>query len=167
MTSVAEYKRFLIHDFETGYQRLSNCLTYLDGYEEFRPYERVVGQPSFSRIVSLYDEEITWAADIAMEWWVSVVSTCVERISDRDAALREAYGRFPAGPASRPEVITAVRDTWLEVARVNAKLSQPERLRPECAVLESQHSAAVNVTFIVLTAMPYWPIGIDDNGNWC
>lgn len=103
----------------------------------------------------------------AAKWWKSLVDVQQTKGTSREDAIHAAFDRRLAGPASAPEVVTLVRKTWLECTELNATLEESERVPPEVVLLgwllEGKHMDFVTL----ITCMPYWPLGLDENGNWC
>ncbi|KIG12825.1 hypothetical protein DB30_00988 [Enhygromyxa salina] len=77
-----------------------------------------------------------------------------------------AYLDAPVGPVADPHVIGVIRAYWLACEAINAKLPHSARVAPERMLLawlvDGRHDSWVRL----LTAMPYWPIGLDAEGRW-
>lgn len=85
----------------------------------------------------------------------------------RDEALDEAYAQRAAGPASAPEFVWFIRHFWLRVDALNRTLPLERRVAPQDLLLGWLAEAGDDESVELATAMPYWPIGLDDQGQWC
>lgn len=111
--------------------------------------------------------EARWATDQAIEWWRSVVEGFREpKMSWADAA-KATYRQWPSGPASSEYVVSVVRRHWLASEKINLGLSADDKVLSEDFLLGTLDPQIHSRIVLVLTAMPYWPIGLDENGNWC
>jgi hypothetical protein len=115
-----------------------------------------------------YAEELDRACATAIAWWNNLVRRSMARDGlDEMQAMRFNYEQRPAGPASRPEVVFVVRDYWLRTVALNETDRQHTGVAPQVLLLGWLPGNAHPDLYSVLTAMPYWPIGLDENGNWC
>ncbi len=125
------------------------------------------GTDAHRKIFKTYLAELQPAYNAAAEWWSSLIDSQMEDGGTRQDAIQASLDRRLAGPASAPEVVSLVRDTWLECTALNATLGEADRVPPEVLLLgwlvEGQHDDFVTL----ITCMPYWPLGLDENGNWC
>jgi hypothetical protein len=101
------------------------------------------------------------------EWWSSLVDAQMEEGVTRAEAIDLAFEKRLAGPAAAPEFVSLVRGTWLDCARLNAKLPEADQVPPEELMLGWLLDRNEEKFVQLLTCMPYWPIGLDENGNWC
>jgi hypothetical protein len=112
-------------------------------------------------------QEVSWAADQAIDWWRTIADGFRDPgLSWADAA-RQAYQQWPSGPASSEYIVSVVRRHWLNCERLNAGLPTRAVIWPEDFLLGTLDPQVHHRVLLVLTAMPYWPIGLDENGNWC
>lgn len=120
-------------------------------------------QAQFAR----YCADFATVYPLAEEWWEGLVGAFLDEGLDRPGAVDEAYDKRPAGPASAPEFVWLVRHHWLEFDAINRRLEPQDRVPPETCLLgwlvEEKREDYVRL----LTCMPYWPIGLDAQGNWC
>ncbi|RAZ71672.1 hypothetical protein [Mesorhizobium atlanticum] len=121
---------------------------------------------SYRQLFLSYIEELDRACAIAIAWWNNLVRRSMERDGlDEMQAMRFNYEQRPAGPASRPEVVFVVRDYWLRVVALNETNRGQTGVAPQILLLS--WLPGNGHLYGILTAMPYWPIGLDENGNWC
>ena len=92
------------------------------------------------------------------QWWAGIVSV--------RGSVEAAYLHTPVGPVVDPHVIGVIRAYWLACEAINATLPLCARVAPERMLLawlvDGRHDSWVRL----LTAMPYWPIGLDAEGRW-
>ncbi|TPM05439.1 hypothetical protein FJ960_13680 [Mesorhizobium sp. B2-3-11] len=123
---------------------------------------------SYRELFLSYVDELDRASAIAIAWWNNLVRRSMERDSlDEMQAMRFNYEQRPAGPASRPEVVFVVRDYWLRVVALNHANRGQTGVAPQILLLGWLPGNGHLDPYGILTAMPYWPIGLDENGNWC
>ena len=101
--------------------------------------------------------------EFVSEVWESDLDEMIESGSSVGEAIQFKLDNCAAGPAEHPHLVWLVRKYWLACAEIDAA----SRVRPEVFLLKwlIDHGHRDYVT--LLTAMPYWPIGLDENGNWC
>lgn len=113
-----------------------------------------------------YVQRLSEAVINAVSWWNRLVDIRMKRGEAKQIAIRENYLLRPAGPASYPEIIGVVRKFWLECDQLNSALSPNQRIPPEVFLLKLLEVKRLNMLIAVLSGMPYWPIGLDRDGNW-
>jgi hypothetical protein len=114
-----------------------------------------------------YCEESDLVTCAASNWWAETLDARQRLAGERDRAARQAWIDRPAGPASFPGLVALVRDFWLACHNLNLESVLAERVPPEVFLLQwliedGNYQQAVDV----LACMPYWPIGLDREGNW-
>lgn len=118
----------------------------------------------------LYEEylaDFVMAYEVAEEWWRSCVSAHVSAGVPRSLAIDTAFEKRLAGPASAPEFVWFIRLYWLLCDEINRGLPEWDRVPPQVFLLGWLVDDGLNDYVQLVTAMPYWPIGLDENGNWC
>jgi hypothetical protein len=98
------------------------------------------------------------------EWWTAMLAMEKSRGASDPEALRGLYTRRPAGPASHPGTIRVVRKYWLACDTTNR--SDSPFVAPEVFLIAWLVERRMEREIVVLTGMPYWPIGMDAEGNW-
>lgn len=105
-------------------------------------------------------------ARAAFDWWAETVEARRRLLQDEDRAVREAWRSRPAGPGAFPGVVAVVRDYWLACDELNRQVPEERRVSPEMFLLgwlsDQMHTDRIRV----LSCLPYWPIGLDREGNW-
>jgi hypothetical protein len=114
-----------------------------------------------------YRGEVDLVTGVALRWWEETLEARKELGPNERQAIREAWIARPAGPASFPGLVSLVRDFWLSCHALNTQCDVEDRVPPEVFLLQwliedGDYQQAVNV----LACMPYWPIGLDRDGNW-
>ena len=157
-----------IHDVTRGIQRLLSAPRDLPPSAPWMdpPIDKSAASEAHRALFNEYLEFMQDAVTIAEDWWEGMIRAKVEAGSDRRTAINAAYnGRF-SGPASRPEVVWTLRTFWLRCVAVNREVPELQRVPPEVFLLhwllDGQHDEWVQV----ITGMPYWPIGLDQQGDW-
>ena len=113
-----------------------------------------------------YLEYMHDAMALAETWWAGLIQAARESGLGEAEAVKKAYTRRFAGPVTRPEIVWTIRTFWLRCVEINHAVPDHERVPPEVFLLhwlaDGEHDEWVQV----LTAMPYWPMGLDEDGNW-
>ncbi len=165
---MADDREIVRHDVELGWKRLFHAPKDVRDPANLilKTPKHVACPESMQPLFDSYREEMGWAVDQALDWWRGIVETEQGRAggSLHDAALR-AYDTWPAGPAANEMAVSTVRRYWLAADKA-ARTASPGIL-PEDFLLASLDRKRDAGIILVLTAMPYWPIGLDENGNWC
>jgi hypothetical protein len=159
----------IVHNVEKGVRQLlaapSDLAEFLPPQGRAKPI--AAATPAHQELFRAYVADFPTAYFIADSWWKGCVEAYTELGHSREEAVDLAYDRRLAGPASAPEVVWFVREYWLDCARLNASLPEADRVPPEVVLLgwlvEENHTEYVKL----VTCMPYWPMGLDDKGNWC
>jgi len=127
---------------------------------------RTAGLPPYLSLFAEYEEVISIVVSVALEWWAGTIEARAGLSSNADEAIREAWMARPAGPAAYPGFVALIRDYWLACDNLNKQVPQSQRVSPEdfllSWLLDGRHEREVKV----LACMPYWPIGLDADGNW-
>ncbi|MFY2556012.1 hypothetical protein ACN469_00055 [Corallococcus terminator] len=113
-----------------------------------------------------YEEFLEAAMLIAFDLWEGRIQVRVERGLDPDAALNDAYSTFFAGPAACPQLVWVLRTYWLKCVALNRTVPPDERVPPQVLLFGWVMQAGQDDWVQVLTAMTYWPMGIDADGHW-
>ena len=157
-----------IHNVDKGVSRL---YTAPDDLESIPPHGRALAFEQASaehrRLFAAYVADFAEVYDVAAEWWSSLVDAQMPEAGSREEAVEMAFDRRLAGPAAAPEVVSLVRSIWLECAAINAARPEAERVPPQVLLLGWLVETGRRDFVQLLTCMPYWPIGLDENGNWC
>jgi hypothetical protein len=160
---------FILHDVERGWRRLHHAPKDVRGTmpNYLDTPAHLPCRPGLSSLHKLYLDDLEPSVDMAVERWRDIVDTHRDGGGTlREAALK-AYGGWPAGPAAGDSVVSVVRTYWLACAEQNRRLPPEDGMFPEDFVLATLDRKRHERAVLVLTAMPYWPIGLDENGNWC
>ena len=114
-----------------------------------------------------YLEDLPEAYRIASEWWDECVEAQINQGLGEADAVDAAFDLRLAGPMSSLEVVWFIRYHWLRFAALNLELDRAERVPAQTAMLSWLVDDDLRDYVQLLTCMPYWPIGLDENGNWC
>jgi hypothetical protein len=99
-------------------------------------------------------------------WWKTIIDVETGRAGDRRIAERTIRSRYSVGPAAHVGVIAVLRRFWLSCAALNIRSTPLERLPPEELLLGMLLSPPNEDLARFLSDLPYWPIGLDADGNW-
>lgn len=101
----------------------------------------------------------------AIDWWEGRTQVFTDEFGSAKRARLENWREFPAGPVSDPYVVAVLRETWLACAALNRN-PEMQPVAPEHLLLQWIVDDEDMATAELLSAMPYWPIGLDRAGNW-
>lgn len=119
--------------------------------------------PAFQQIYAAY-RDVLWDAHlIAVPWWENTINAQEGLGLSRADAVKASFDKRMAGAASHPRVVQVIRDAWLRTAA----LGRNGPVAPEQLLLQWLIDAGESDLVTLVACMPYWPIGIDDEGNWC
>jgi hypothetical protein len=113
-----------------------------------------------------YREEVDFVTAVALEWWQETLDARKRLQPDEKRALRKAWIDRPAGPASYPGLVSLIRDYWLLCHRLNEETPKDQKVLPWTFLLGWLLDGNYQQCVSVLACMPYWPIGMDERGNW-
>jgi hypothetical protein len=86
-----------------------------------------------------------------------------ESQADAELYFKENY---PIGTVAFGRVIEALRRFWLEVDAVNRKVDEGARVAPEEFLLAWLPDGTNDDLAEFLSALPFWPIGLTEDGKW-
>lgn len=114
-----------------------------------------------------YARELELALTEAERWWARELHLRdAQGMTSREAA-DDVFAAHPCGPVSHPRVLGVIQAYWVLCEEINAAMPASARRVPPEQLLLGWLVDGHHVTWIeVLTAMPYWPIGIDAAGQW-
>lgn len=158
----------ILHRVQQGLTRLLSLPRDLDETwtRPNQPVHPSAASGGHRKLFQEYEKELDENIKIALDWWKGRLNVKQDREKlDRIEALRAMYTETVAGPVS-PEIIWVVRKYWLECEKLNNSLPKPQWIPPEVFLLtwlmDGKHEQALEV----LSGMIYWPIGLDEYGNW-
>ena len=125
------------------------------------------GSTAHQTLFRQYIKALEAAKEDAESWWGSLIYTEQKRVGDRDQAVVNVTARRPTGPMSHGASDAVVREYWLKCDALNRKAKNPEeRVAPEEFLLLWLVNNRLTALAEFLADMPYWPIGMDEDGNW-
>ena len=74
--------------------------------------------------------------------------------------------RRPAGCVVHPKVIHTIRHFWLACLRTNESLRPQDQVAPEAFLLRWLEQAEEPELTEFVATLPFWPMGMDEQGNW-
>jgi hypothetical protein len=132
---------------------------------DYAPHSR--GSAAHQALFRQYVKALTAAKEDAEDWWESLIEREEQRVGDRDQAVENVTERRPTGLMSLGASDAVVREYWLKCDALNRKTKNPEeRVPPEEFLLLWLVNNRLNELAEFLADMPYWPIGMDEDGNW-
>lgn len=123
--------------------------------------------PPLRELFANYRNDLKLVYDIAALWWEGTVEAQEDLGLDPEEALKEAFDTRLAGPAAHPNVVWIVRSYWLLCSDTDPKSVAYGQAYPEEILLQWLIDAGETELVRLIACMPYWPIGLDENGNWC
>jgi hypothetical protein len=159
----------IVHNIDKAVRQLLGAPTDLYGgiTDQGREIPLAQASPGHQALYRQYIEDFAEAYEIGDAWWQDCVDAFELDGYSRHEAVDLAYGKRLAGPASAPEVVWFFRTYWLSFDEANRALPAADRVPPQVAMLGWLVKEGRDDYVRLLTCMPYWPIGLDENGNWC
>lgn len=106
---------------------------------------------------ALSEAERTWAHELAHR---------EARGSTREQALDDLYSRR-VGPAGHPRVLGVIQAYWALCHEINhALVDATHHVAPENLLLGWLRDGRRDSWLEILSALPYWPVGLDADGKW-
>lgn len=158
-----------VHNIDKGISRLYCSPTDFDlSFSQGAPTPLDKATPAHRLIFKEYLEALKRVYPIAEAWWSSLIDAQMkEAAGHRPSATEAAFLQRIAGPASDPQFVALIREFWLRVAAQNASLVEADRVPPQVLLLGWLVETGESDFVRIVTCMPYWPIGLDEKGNWC
>ena len=155
----------ILHNVDSGIKRLLAAPK--DIFFDRPTVSRVTWSSASAEHQQLFERyclEVTHAVSVAEAWWTDMLSQSQARGASSAEALRSLYDRRAAGPASHPAIIRVVRHFWLACDALDN--SYLPTVMPAIFLIEWLIERRMTRELVVLSSMPYWPIGIDADGQW-
>ena len=127
------------------------------------PYERA--SEAHRKLFDEYVPLLQQGYDEAVPWWEGTVRAQSSGAEIDQDALDEAYDIRMAGPAADPRIVWILRLVWMRCDRLN-HADPSNAIRPEYLMVQWLVDAGKSDLARLLSCMPYWPIGLDADGNW-
>ena len=125
------------------------------------------GSAAHQALFKQYVKDLKAAKADSEDWWESLIDTEEERVGDREQALENVNQRRPTGLMSLGASDAVVREYWLKCDALNRKTKNPEeQVAPEDFILRWLMDNRLDALAEFMAEMPYWPIGMDEEGNW-
>jgi hypothetical protein len=125
------------------------------------------GSAAHRALFSQYVKDLKEAKEESEAWWQSLIDTEEKRTGDRAQAEEKVNERRPTGLWSLGASDAVVREYWLKCDALNRKTKDPDlRVAPEDFLLRWLAEKHLDELAEFFAGMPYWPIGMDEDGNW-
>lgn len=158
-----------LYGTENGVRRLLAAHLDLDQYSDWPGTDRSLSTASADER-ELFDGYVLMLRqmyELCEPWWESTIAAQQINGRSREEAVEAAFLKRLAGPASHPSVVWVIRAFWLDRAKQNQRMPPDQWVRPEIVLLQWLIDAGETELVRLVACMPYWPIGLDESGNWC
>lgn len=157
-----------IHNIDRGIYRLLHAPKDIPGGTPVSNFDGPIGEadPEFYIFFKIYLEGFPILYPLCDRWWKGCVAAAESPDRTREEALSIAYEARAAGPASAPEFVWFIRRFWLDCDALNKKLPLEKRVAPEVVLLKWLIDTGEQDYLQLITCMPYWPIGLNAQGDW-
>jgi hypothetical protein len=124
--------------------------------------------PEHQQLFHTYRREIAAAATQAIREWDAEIDWLTQHEAKPEQAIRERWMSTPAGPAARPFFVALIRKFWLTCDALNARVPTQRAVPPEAFMVTwlRETLPAGADALRVLACVPYWPLGMDEDGHW-
>jgi hypothetical protein len=158
-----------LHNVQKGVYQLLNAPSDVEGGTPVSDYDGSAADAheDLRKLFSAYRNGYRFFYPHAERWWKGCVAAELTEKRTRYEALQAAFERRLAGPASAPEFVWFIRYFWLRCDGINKKLPLEHRVAPEVVLLKWLVDAGDQDYVTLITCMPYWPMGLDEQGEWC
>lgn len=129
--------------------------------------KREEASEKYQDLFSTYTKSLHQACEEAANWWENTIIALRERSKcTHDEAIEESFNRRLAGAASHPKVVSVVRTFWLRCQDLN-KANGSDCVYPKVLLLKWLVDSGEKELTKLVACMPYWPMGLNDLGEWC
>lgn len=154
------------HGTQRGLERLLGA-----GFDlRARPFKNVALEHAseFHRLAfNSYLRGLERALNHAERWWARELGQRERGGSSAEQAREDAYAAHVVGPVGHPRVIGVIQAYWALCDEINTALIEVDRhVAPEQMLLAWLRDGRHQTWVDALTAMPYWPVGLDAAGRW-
>lgn len=122
--------------------------------------------PAHRVLFSNYVSDLRPLARAALDEWNAEVHAVATRTHDLKAATQQHWETFPAGPASRPEFVALIRRYWLACDALNRESGSAVAPEEFLLAWPLEASGRDDDVVRIIACMPYWPIGMNEQGRW-
>jgi hypothetical protein len=156
------------HNVERGIYRLLNAPNDIEGGTPVSDYDGPVkgAHEDLQKLFAAYHKGYEFFYPHAERWWIGCIAAEKTKKRTHEQAVQAAFEKRLAGPASVPEFVWFVRHFWLRCDSLNKTLPLKARVAPQVVMLKWLVQAGDTDYVTLLTCMPYWPIGLDEKGEW-
>jgi hypothetical protein len=129
---------------------------------------KAAASPGHRSLFDRYKVDIRRAAKEAERIWDEELAAHAQELGDQKQATRAHWMMMPAGPGARPFFVALVRKYWLACDALNKTLPPEQAVAPEGLLLAwlADERLAGDPAVKVLACLPYWPVGLDADGQW-
>jgi hypothetical protein len=114
-----------------------------------------------------YLRELERALIEAERWWTRELLHRELRGLTRAQALDDLFARHRAGLVGHPRVLGVIQAYWVLCHEINhALVDQKRHVGPEHLLLGWMRDGRRESWLEILSALPYWPVGLDADGRW-
>jgi hypothetical protein len=129
---------------------------------------RQTGTTEHRQLFKQYLLHLTDRVNVVASEWLESVEGLTTKLGDAESAREQLILEYPAGPATDMRFIGIVRTYWLACDALNGQLQKEQWLDPPRFLLQwVEEVQGGDLCVEVLASQPYWPIGLDEHGNWC
>jgi hypothetical protein len=130
--------------------------------------ERSEASSEYLRLFENYEADLQRVAADAERAWDAEIKWLRENSPTPEEAVAERWTAIPGGPSARPTFVALIRRFWLAVDALNRQVPVEQAVPPEVFLVKWVMDAVplTDIRLKVLAVMPYWPLGLDTDGNW-
>jgi len=121
---------------------------------------------SHQALFDRYVKALRKAKAEAEEWREDIISAARERGEDQQDAELTFKENYSVGTVAFGRVIAVLRRFWLEADALNKKVAPAAAVAPEDFLLAWLMDGTNDDLAEFLSALPFWPIGLTEDGKW-
>jgi len=155
------------HGVERGVRRLLGAGIDLRGAGDYATASWADAGEAHRLAFEAYERDLELALATATAWWKAEIAKRRGLGLDADEAVAATWRAHPIGPSCHVAISAVVRGYWALCHEINdALVDGATRIGPELLLLawlrDGRHPSWVEA----LSALPYWPVGLDAQGRW-
>lgn len=160
---------YLHHRVDRALKRLLCLSRDVKGIPEIpatRP-TRANASASVAALYQAYLDDVLPVAKKAQHEWKHFVDASTKIHGSHSEGMRVSLVARLSGMSANEDFVSCIRRHWFAVTQNNLTLPLEERVAPEDVLLLWPYEDELEDIFQVVVTMAYWPLGLDDDGNWC
>ena len=156
------------HNIQTGIYRLQHAPRDVYAKHDYAAAQLAYQHASddYKYLYDSYDRDMRGVFAVASHRWEQAIEELIAGGMTEQQALAKLQRERIAGPAEHPMLTWIIRKYWLACDALNRGRAR-DWVPGETFILKWYCDAERSDYVALISALPYWPMGMDKAGNWC